>query len=63
MVSALGPETSARQKRCSQRFFFKDLCVHCSFLCVNAQTHSLFSAQSGSNSVFLADTQTGADSI
>lgn len=27
MVSALGPETSARQKRCSQRFFLLRVCV------------------------------------
>lgn len=40
--------------------FLKSLHVHCSFLCVNAQTHSLFSPQFGSNSGFFADTQIGA---
>lgn len=39
---------------------FKKLHVHCSFLCANAQTHSPFSPQFGSNSGFLADTQIGA---
>lgn len=59
-VSALEPEISGRQKWFSEKLLLKNLHVHCSFLGGNAQTHSQFSLQFGSNSGFCAGTPKAA---
>lgn len=59
-VSALESEVFGRQKRSSEKLLLKNLHVHCNFLVANAQTHSQFSLQFGSNSGFCAGTQKAA---